>query len=130
VTAGKKTSRWQSIAREACKQCRRNVIPNVHQPHSWDELWGNCGEKTVVIMLYENEAQTKLRDVIRTQKEQMQTEKTMLLVGPEGGFSKAEVEAAQSRGVLMAGLGPRILRTETASLAALSIILYELGDLG
>lgn len=53
-----------------------------------------------------------------------------VLIGPEGGFSLGEVERARQHGVIIASLGPRILRTETAGLVALSIILYEYGELG
>ncbi len=53
-----------------------------------------------------------------------------LAVGPEGGFSGQEVERAHERGFMPVGLGPRILRTETAAIAALTILQYELGDLG
>ena len=59
-----------------------------------------------------------------------QAREIMLMVGPEGGFSEEEVHAAVERGFITASIGPRILRTETAPLSALSIIQYELGDMG
>jgi len=55
---------------------------------------------------------------------------TVIFIGPEGGFSRDEAQLAEDSGIMLSGLGPRTLRTETAGLVGLSILMYELGDLG
>jgi 16S rRNA (uracil1498-N3)-methyltransferase len=128
--AVKKQERWQVIAREACKQCRRSHIPSVHQPASLQAILEMIDSKPA-IMLYENETQTGIKELLAEKRLSLSSElELFLIIGPEGGFAPAEVEMAISRGVMTAGLGPRILRTETAALAALTIVLYELADLG
>ncbi len=128
--ASKKAERWQSIAREACKQCRRNKVPLVHAPGSFSEMI-ELAQGYPTILLYENEDQTGLKSVLKEKREALlSAPQIFLIIGPEGGFSPAEISLAQARGVLVAGLGPRILRTETAGIVAASIILYELADLG
>jgi 16S rRNA (uracil1498-N3)-methyltransferase len=128
--AVKKQERWQAIAREACKQCRRSHIPNVHQPCSLQTIMEIINGKPA-IMLYENETRQGLKELLAEKRPSLTGEKELfLIIGPEGGFALAEVEMARTRGVMTAGLGPRILRTETAALAALTIVLYELADLG
>lgn len=128
--AAKKQERWQVIAREACKQCRRSYIPIVHQPAAFQSILDTINGRPA-IMLYENENRCGLKELLSEKRPSLLgNEEIFLIVGPEGGFALSEVEMASSRGVMTAGLGARILRTETASLAALSIVLYELGDLG
>jgi len=127
--AEKKVQRWQSIAREACKQCRRNLIPPVTPVMDFATLLQEIGEKPA-IMLYENEDQTSLKSLLKNQLREISGQELFLLIGPEGGFSLQEVEAAGRQGIYTASLGSRILRTETAGLVAASIVLYEYGDLG
>lgn len=127
--ADKKVGRWQAIAREACKQCRRNTIPCVHEPLILEQVLDMIDSRTA-IMMYENEDKTALKAVLKDNRDRLLNSEIMLIIGPEGGFSSSEVERAREKGVFLAGLGPRILRTETAGIAASSIIMYELGDLG
>lgn len=126
--AEKKVQRWQQIAREACKQCRRNLVPRVEPIRELtaflDRMHGEAG-----IMLYEDEQRMSLRTIL-TGTDLLERERIYVLVGPEGGFSPREVEMARQAGVTTAGLGKRILRTETAGLVACSILLYEHGELG
>ncbi|NLT19556.1 MAG: 16S rRNA (uracil(1498)-N(3))-methyltransferase [Syntrophomonadaceae bacterium] len=127
--AEKKQQRWQSIAREACKQCRRNQIPEVFSIINLGEYLNDCTGETG-IMLYETEPRQPIRTVFDNLKANiMASGQLNLLVGPEGGFSPPEAELAQRNGFVLTGLGPRILRTETAALVALSILFYESGDL-
>jgi len=126
--AEKKVHRWQSIAREACKQCRRNLIPEVIPVMNFTSLLEEIGDKPA-IMLYENENQTSLKSLLKSQLREINGQEIFLLIGPEGGFSPQEVETANRKGIYTASLGPRILRTETAGLVAASIILYEYGDM-
>lgn len=122
-----KITRWQTIAREACKQCRRNYIPEVKPLLDFAAFLKNRDRNKAAIMLYENEHLHSLGEAIKTHLDLIQTQGAYLIVGPEGGFSDAEVESAREQGVITAGLGPRILRTETAGLAAASMILYAGG---
>lgn len=118
--------RWQKIAAEASKQCGRIAIPQVFDVMSLDDLFRQISADTAVVMLYEAETIHTLRTILQG----VQQQKYLILVGPEGGFSAQEVEWAQKNGAYVITLGSRILRTETASLAALSIVMYEHGDLG
>jgi 16S rRNA (uracil1498-N3)-methyltransferase len=77
-------------------------------------------------MLYEGENGRPLKAILH----ECQADSYLLMVGPEGGFSAAEAGLCRAKGVHMATLGPRILRTETASLASVAIVMYEKGDLG
>jgi 16S rRNA (uracil1498-N3)-methyltransferase len=126
IKAAGRVERWQSIAREASKQSKRDSIPAVAPIRTLKQVLQECPGDTIILMLYEGKAPVCLRQVLR----QPQAASYLLLVGPEGGFSPAEVELCQQFGGQSVTLGPRILRTETASLAAVSIILYEFGDLG
>lgn len=128
--AGKKQERWQTIAREACKQCRRNTIPAVHPLGSLSSML-NIINGQPAIMLYEKETRCGLKELLAEQRSVLSAARELfLIIGPEGGFSSSEAEAARAAGIMTAGLGSRILRTETAALAAMSIIFYELADLG
>ena len=77
------------------------------------------------LIMWEGARGTSLTDVLPTSR----PPEVAVAIGPEGGFSAAEVEAAKAAGFFAAGLGPRILRTETAALAILSIVQFTLGDL-
>lgn len=116
--------RWQKIAAEAAKQCGRTAVPAVAPVSTLAGALDTAGPDTTVIMLYEGGG-ASLRAILAGR----QTKDYLLLVGPEGGFSPAEAELCRARGAVFATLGPRILRTETASLAALAIVMYEKGDL-
>jgi 16S rRNA (uracil1498-N3)-methyltransferase len=116
--------RWRRIAQEAAKQCGRSVVPEVEAIHELADFFAQ-GEGARV-MLWEDEP-TPLREVA---KKIDPGRGITLLIGPEGGFSEAEVSAAQDQGFLVAGLGQRVLRAETATLSVLSIIQHLFGDLG
>ncbi|CVK17448.1 16S rRNA (uracil(1498)-N(3))-methyltransferase [Sporomusa sphaeroides] len=122
-----KVNRWQKIAREAAKQCGRSHIPQVYPIiRLADVLTNQEFTDTNKIMLYEGQAACGLKQVL------VQANKPayMLFIGPEGGFSTAEVGLCQKQGVSIVTMGPRIMRTETAALAALTAVMYECGDLG
>jgi len=118
--------RWQKISLEAAKQCGRSFIPSVEPIQSLTELFSRLLDEVVIIMLYEGQTEKGLKKAL--------AEKTaknyLLLVGPEGGFSNQELIISQKHGALVVTMGPRILRTETASLAAVAMIMYEYGDMG
>ncbi len=129
--AAKKTARWQKIAREASQQARRLQVPQIGPCLSWQELL-QCLERRAAagelcVVLWEEETALGLRTLLRGTPA---PRAVSLLVGPEGGLAPEEVAQLRKLGVRSAGLGPRILRTETAGPAALAMLLYEYGDLG
>lgn len=117
--------KWQKIADEAAKQCGRTILPQVEAISGLKEFLKDNGD-AVAIMCYEGETSCTLGDFLCGQP----GTEFSLLIGPEGGFSQAETALCADVGVQMVTMGPRILRAETASLAAVSIVLYEKGDLG
>lgn len=123
---GSRRERWQKIAAEAAKQCGRDAVPAVATVRATAAALAEAGADTEIIMLYEGQGGEPLREILAGSG----ASSYLLLIGPEGGFSPAEVELCRSRGARVATLGPRILRTETAALAALAIVMYEKGDLG
>ncbi len=125
----KKIIRWQKIAREACKQCGRSYIPEIKPIVDFPGLMAFLRDKPT-ILCYEKEQKATFRVLLKEQRENFLTKGVFLLIGPEGGFSPSEIEAAREQHSFIAGLGPRILRTETASLLACGIIMYEYGGLG
>lgn len=128
-TDSKKTARverWQKIAAEAAKQCRRSFIPRISNIQSLNEILASLDCRAEIIMLYEGQTKVRLRDILTTSK----AESIAIIVGPEGGLSDDEVKLASQRGAAIATMGPRILRTETASLAAVAAVMYACGDLG
>lgn len=121
-----KSERWRKIAREAAKQCQRNIVPKVHEVMSLAEAL-NSFSPDAGIVFYEQEQANGLRSVLAEHKH---AKTIFLLIGPEGGLSEKEVDLCQKAGFISASLGKRILRTETAAVAALSVVMYELGDFG
>jgi 16S rRNA (uracil1498-N3)-methyltransferase len=118
--------RWQKLSVEAAKQCGRALVPTVEPIQSLAELLAGLPEQVVLIMLYEGQATQGLKQVLAEKP----AASYLLLVGPEGGFSAKEVALCQEQGACIVTIGPRILRTETASLAGVAMIMYEYGDLG
>lgn len=127
--AAKKVERWQQIAIEACKQCGRNLVPEIMPPVGLNELLARIDQE-IGIMLYEAETGQGLKQVLKDLADRVKTRELYLLVGPEGGFSSEEARLAKQKGVITASLGPRILRTETAAIVGSSMVFYEYGDLG
>ena len=119
-------TRWQKIAREASRQSGRLDVPEVEGVTSLTTAMAASPKDALKIMLWEGARQTTLRSVLPTDPPQQ----IVIAIGPEGGFTVEEVEAARHAGFTPVGLGPRILRTETAALVVLSILGYALGDLG
>lgn len=132
--AEKRSVRWQRVAQEAAKQAGRLKVPVVQVPVSWPQALAQLAAQasTLTLVAWEGERTSKLKAVLRSWLgKRPQGEATVaLVVGPEGGLAWDEVEAAVAVGAIPVSLGARILRTETAALAALSILFYEWGDLG
>ncbi|SFL25762.1 16S rRNA (uracil(1498)-N(3))-methyltransferase [Halanaerobium salsuginis] len=126
----KKRQRWQRVAEAAAKQAGRAIIPEIKEVMSPVQLKNLKNEFDYILLLWEDENQFSLKKFFQNYSV-TQTAKILLLVGPEGGFSAAEVEQYKKElGALVITLGPRILRTETAGITALTAVLYEKGELG
>ena len=119
--------RWKRIAAEAVKQCRRSDMLQISDPLNFKELMELSQTFELKFVFWENERTALSRQLGSKDKA---PEKIMLMLGPEGGFSEQEVEIARQAGFAVAGLGPRILRAETATLAACALIQFLFGDLG
>lgn len=119
--------RWQKIAIEAAKQSKRTIVPEISEVLTFEQLIEEIPENEKTLVLWEEEKETKLKDYL---KEQENIKNINIIIGPEGGLSPKEVKQLLDKGVQSASLGSKILRTETAGLVALTIVLYELGDLG
>ncbi|MDO4459150.1 MAG: 16S rRNA (uracil(1498)-N(3))-methyltransferase [Clostridia bacterium] len=119
----KKIARWQKIAFEAAKQCGRGKIPEVRPSMSFKEAVKEA--EGLKIMCYEHGGKP-FRDIIADMGEE---KNIAIFIGSEGGFSEKEVELAKENGVNIATLGKRILRTETAPICAISVIMALTGNL-
>lgn len=122
--AVKKADRWNSIAESAAKQAGRSRIPEVTMPLSYNEALKMAEELDVTLLPYELAGGMEVtREVIRQIKS---GQSVGIFIGPEGGFEPEEVDAAVSMGAKVITLGRRILRTETAGLATLAVLMFEL----
>lgn len=122
--AGKKVERWNSIAEGGAKQSGRTVIPKVREVMTYKEALTYAKTLDIVLVPYElADGMNKTKEIIgRIEKGQS----IGIFIGPEGGFEKEEVEQAMETGAEPITLGKRILRTETAGLTILSILMYHL----
>jgi len=123
--AAAKQKRWQAIAEAAAKQAGRSVIPEVALPLSFQEALKRVeAEGTELCLLpYERSSgMAATRELIRSVKA---GQRIAVMIGPEGGFEETEVEAAENQGFHALTLGKRILRTETAGLVMLSLVMAE-----
>lgn len=121
-----KTDRMQRIADEAAKQSKRIRIPMVFNPVKLTELLKIPSEDSIKIIAWEDETEVSLKTAMSKFND---NEDVYILIGPEGGLDKDEVDTAREYGWMSVTLGKRILRTETAPLTLLSAIAYHLGDL-
>ena len=117
--------RWQRIAREAAKQCGRAVVPTVSPPVGLSAWLEEPADRGLMVCLWEGE-QAPLADRLPAGPIRRAT----LVVGPEGGLAEPEVARLAGAGAVLAGLGPRILRTETAGPVAIALLQARYGDLG
>lgn len=125
----KKLDRWNRIALEACKQSKRSIIPTINKPIEFDELLEVLKDVDLVIVPYENQQGFGIKKVMADVKKE-DINSVAIIIGPEGGFEAEEIEKLKEQGANIVTLGSRILRTETAGFTALSLIMYELADLG
>ena len=118
----RRLERWRAILCEAAEQCGRGVVPTLLPGQMFSTAIDSA--EGVVIVAYERERHRQLRDALRP----LPTTVAMF-VGPEGGFAPEEAACAERAGAHLVTLGPRVLRTETASPVLAALVLYELGDL-
>lgn len=118
----KKLARWNKIAESAAKQCGRGIIPIVDNVATFKEAIKDSTKLDKVIIPYEREKENSLKSIIKDFK----GSNIGIFIGPEGGFSNAEINLAIDNGVQPITLGKRILRTETAGMVTLAILLHEL----
>ncbi|MEW6602661.1 MAG: RsmE family RNA methyltransferase, partial [Nitrospirota bacterium] len=153
-----KLARWRKIAISASQQSGRDKVPEITEPVKFAEFMdqGACflteeninsvipvkkgiqKTKDLDSCILRNDNMGKIifseeyktRNLKQVLKDFQNTKEITIVIGPEGGFSKEEVDKAVEKGFMETSLGPRILRTETAPIAAISVIQYELGDMG
>lgn len=115
-SAGKKQERYQKIALEAAQQSGRGIVPEIQKMTTLKSAIENDDSK-LKILFYEGGGE-KLKDIISER-----VDSVSIYIGPEGGFEKDEVEYLKEKGAIIASLGPRILRTQTAPVAALTAVM-------
>ena len=121
--AEKRRDHWESVAASACEQSGRTRLPLIDTPISLNDWFGNKPADVDAELILAPGAATPLAAIATP------TTKVCLLIGPEGGFSDTEYENAAIAGFDAVSLGPRVLRTETAAVAALSVLQSSWGDL-
>ena len=116
----KMRERWQQIITSACEQCQRNMLPELSAPVQISD-WLNTVKSDLRFVLHHRDS--------KTLPAEQKPQSVALLIGPEGGLSESEIAQAQTQHFNALTLGPRVLRTETAPVAAISLVQYLWGDL-
>lgn len=124
----KKIERWQKIAEVAAKQCHRDLIPKIENVKTIKNVCDLINNYDLVLLAYEEENENYIKKELLKIKGTKENLKIAVIIGPEGGIDKAEVDILQDSGAKVISLGRRILRTETVALQVASIIMYELED--
>ena len=124
--AAKKAARWKEIARSAAKQSKRSLVPEVKSVMTFSEALSYAGSLDILLLPYENaKGMSRSRQIMYSVK----GKKTAgIFIGPEGGFEEEEADQAVMAGALPITLGHRILRTETAGMTVLSILMFMLDE--
>lgn len=117
--ADKKMEHWQQIIISACEQCQRNLLPELSEPKTYSEWIVQCDAELKFVLHH--------RDSKGLPKDKT-TQSVALLIGPEGGLDESEIAQAIEKNFSPLTLGPRVLRTETAPVAAISLVQYLWGD--
>lgn len=120
--AAKRRDHWQKVAQSACEQCGRNRVPAIDAAESLLEWFGANAHSVETRLVLQPDAAVALPAV------ELAGNDLTIVIGPEGGFSDAELARAAAAGMQSVSLGPRIMRTETAAIAALSIAQLTWGD--
>lgn len=126
VRIADRCTRWQKIARESLKQCRRSRLPEIDTVRAFQETLFIGSEHSRAFIFWENATEP-----LPTPGETTKTDDPLfIMLGPEGGFEPAEIQSAADHGFIPVSLGPRILKADTAPLAACALIQYLFGDMG
>ncbi len=118
-----KLKKWQALAMAAAKQSKRSLVPNIHPVMSYKEAIAYAFQSEACLIPYENE--NGMEGTKAALKKIRGKESVSILIGPEGGFAPEEIEAVKSRGEVIS-LGKRILRTDTAAITAMSMVMMEM----
>ncbi len=118
----KKLQRWKTIAESAAKQSGRALVPEIHSIMTLREALAYGGDIETLMIPYE--LCEDMTGSVSVMQEAAKGESIGIFIGPEGGFERSEVEEAMEAGAVPISLGKRILRTETAGLAALSVLMF------
>jgi len=121
--------RWQKIAQESMKQCRRGRVPQIGHMHTFRAVLETAQPSDLKIIFWESENRP-LQSLVEAPQPDSAVRSIFLILGPEGGFAIPEVRQAIACGFQSISLGPRILKAETATVAACALVQYLFGDLG
>ena len=128
-SAAKKLERWRKIAKEAAMQSGRGILPEIAQVVSFAQALEHMKKDDCFFVCYEDFSHTPLTKVVNEARSKGEIKTLSFGVGPEGGISDKEAQLCRDCSVPLAGLGPRILRTETAPLCVLSAVMLMTGNL-
>lgn len=120
-----RTQRWQKISREAAKQCRRSRTMTIETPAAFKDVLALAASYDLRLIFWEGDGGQSLARMVSDPAPQS----VFVLIGPEGGFEAEEVRAAQEHGFKAVHMGPRILRAETATVAACALVQFVFGDM-
>ena len=126
----KKIDRWNKISEVAAKQSKRDIIPKIRNVESIKNVCNEIKDYDIVLLAYELEENNYIKNELLKIKNTKENYKIAVIIGPEGGIEKEEVEVLENAGAKVISLGKRILRTETVALQVSSIIMYELENGG
>lgn len=125
----KQIERWQIIARESLKQCRRSCLVEIMPPMDFEQVLAFAKGCSHRFAFWEGSDRPLAGPVLR-ENSRGENNRAVVLIGPEGGFEQEEIRRAVESGFMSYSLGPRILRAETAAVCACGLIQYLLGDMG
>ena len=117
-----KITKWRKVAIEASKQCGWNTVTDITDTSTFDKLMETAGSYSLVLVASPSPGAPFLKEVMNSHSE---VQDVLCLIGPEGGFSDAEIEKAKNAGCLPVGLGIQTLRVETAAIAISAMLMYE-----
>ena len=133
----KKIDRYNKISKSAAEQSKRHIVPQINEPIDFKKMIDilvDANVKKFNLLFYENadgivRTREVIKDIVNSVKNEDATDiEVNVIIGPEGGFSDKEIELAKNANIDILSLGDRILRTETAAITALSILMYELNQ--
>ncbi len=136
----KKITRWRKIAGESSRQSGRSLVPVIHEPVEFEQFLPSCFASSMThgFIFYE-EGGLKLSEAVESLKKIEDPipslvkgggKELIIIIGPEGGFTKEEIAFAEAKGFFVISLGKRILRAETAAITAVALAQFLLGDMG